>query len=101
MNLLGTVNVFEAVKALSAENVSQQLFIRYCTIQLHMITKPCLPMLFVDATPTFRAACSAKGAAVPVAYASSGAVLGPSSDYSAGAPLPAERDYHRRVPHHL
>ena len=38
----------------------------------------------------------AKGAAVPVAYASSGAVLGPSSDYAAGAPLPAERDYHRR-----
>ena len=39
----------------------------------------------------------AKGAAVPVAYASSGAVLGPSSDYAAGAPLPAERDYHRRL----
>ena len=39
----------------------------------------------------------AKGAAVPVAYASSGAVLGPSSDYAAGAPLPAERDYHRQL----
>ena len=38
-----------------------------------------------------------QGAVVPVAYASSGAVLGPSSDYSAGAPLPAERDYHRRL----
>lgn len=32
---------------------------------------------------------------VPVSYASSGAVLGPSSDYAAGGPLPAERDYHR------
>mmetsp|Transcript_106284 Transcript_106284/g.317608 ORF Transcript_106284/g.317608 Transcript_106284/m.317608 type:complete len:353 (+) Transcript_106284:100-1158(+) len=32
---------------------------------------------------------------VPVAYASSGAVLGPSSDYAAGGALPAERDYHR------
>mmetsp|Transcript_3324 Transcript_3324/g.6538 ORF Transcript_3324/g.6538 Transcript_3324/m.6538 type:complete len:353 (-) Transcript_3324:54-1112(-) len=56
VNVLGTVNVFEAVKALAAE----------------------------------------QGAApVPVSYASSGAVLGPSSDYAAGAPLPAERDYHR------
>ena len=36
-----------------------------------------------------------QGAVVPVAYASSGAVLGPSSDYSAGAALQAERDYHR------
>ena len=36
------------------------------------------------------------GKVVPVAYASSGAVLGPSSDYASGAPLPAERDYHRR-----
>jgi nucleoside-diphosphate-sugar epimerase len=56
VNVLGTVNVFEAVKALA----SQQ-----------------------GAPP------------IPVAYASSGAVLGPSSDYAAGGPLPAERDYHR------
>jgi len=56
VNVLGTVNVFEAVKALAAE----------------------------------------QGAApIPVTYASSGAVLGPSSDYAGGAPLPAERDYHR------
>lgn len=56
VNVLGTVNVFEAVKALAVQ----------------------------------------QGAApVPVAYASSGAVLGPSADYAGGAPLPAERDYHR------
>eukprot|EP00928_Gymnodinium_smaydae_P064775 TRINITY_DN48038_c0_g1_i1.p1 TRINITY_DN48038_c0_g1~~TRINITY_DN48038_c0_g1_i1.p1 ORF type:complete len:380 (-),score=98.98 TRINITY_DN48038_c0_g1_i1:80-1153(-) len=35
-------------------------------------------------------------APAPVAYASSGAVLGPTSDYPAGgAALPAERDYHK------
>ena len=51
VNLLGTVNVFEAVRAL--------------------------------------------GRLVPVAYASSGAVLGPSEDYAQGEPLPAERDYHK------
>merc|ERR1712087_917999 len=56
INVLGTVNVFEAVKALAAQE-----------------GKP----------------------PIPVSYASSGAVLGPSSDYAAGAPLPAERDYHR------
>lgn len=51
VNLLGTVNVFEAVRAL--------------------------------------------GGQVPVAYASSGAVLGPSGDYAGAARLPAERDYHK------
>lgn len=56
VNVLGTVNIFEAVKALSAQE---------------------------GKTP------------VPVSYASTGAVLGPSSDYAGGAPLPAERDYHR------
>ncbi|CAK9022899.1 60S ribosomal protein L10a [Durusdinium trenchii] len=56
VNLLGTINVFEAVKALAEQGA---------------------------------------GKVVPVAYASSGAVLGPSSDYASGAPLPAERDYHR------
>lgn len=56
VNVLGTVNVFEAVKALAAQEGT---------------------------------------APVPVSYASSGAVLGPSSDYAAGGPLPAERDYHR------
>jgi len=34
------------------------------------------------------------GAPIPVSYASSAAVLGPSSDYSPGGPLPAEQDYH-------
>lgn len=56
VNVLGTVNVFEAVRALAAQE---------------------------------------KKPPVPVSYASSGAVLGPSQDYAAGAPLPAERDYHR------
>jgi len=55
VNVLGTVNVFEAVRALAAE----------------------------------------QGAApVPVAYASSAAVLGPSADYAGGGPLPAQRDCH-------
>jgi len=56
VNVAGTVNVFEAVRALAAQQ---------------------------------------KQAPIPVSYASSGAVLGPSSDYPAGAPLPAERNYHR------
>jgi len=56
VNVSGTVNVFEAVRQLAAQE---------------------------NADP------------VPVVYASSGAVLGPSSDYAAGGPLPAERDYHR------
>lgn len=56
VNVLGTINVFEAVRELAMR----------------------------EGVPP-----------VPVAYASSGAVLGPSSDYAAGAPLPAERDYHR------
>eukprot|EP00930_Biecheleria_cincta_P007745 TRINITY_DN109012_c0_g1_i1.p1 TRINITY_DN109012_c0_g1~~TRINITY_DN109012_c0_g1_i1.p1 ORF type:complete len:355 (+),score=57.41 TRINITY_DN109012_c0_g1_i1:24-1088(+) len=56
VNVLGTVNVFEAVRELAVR----------------------------EGVPP-----------VPVAYASSGAVLGPSSDYAAGAALPAERDYHR------
>lgn len=56
VNLAGTINVFEAVRALAAEQ---------------------------GAPP------------VPVSYASSGAVLGPSSDYDVGAPLSAERDCHR------
>lgn len=56
VNLLGTVNVFEAVRALAAQE---------------------------------------GGGPVPVAYASSGAVLGPSADYQASGPLAAEREYHR------
>lgn len=56
VNVLGTVNVFEAVRALATEQGS---------------------------------------APVPVVYASSGAVLGPSSDYAGGASLPAERDFHK------
>lgn len=56
VNVLGTVNIFEAVRELAAQEGK---------------------------------------APIPVSYASSGAVLGPSSDYAAGGPLPAERDYHR------
>ncbi|CAJ1412978.1 unnamed protein product [Effrenium voratum] len=56
VNLLGTVNVFEAVKALAERQGT---------------------------------------APAPVAYASSGAVLGPSSDYGSRAALSAETDYHR------
>jgi len=58
VNVIGTINVFEAVRALSE---------------------------------------TANGApAVPVVYASSAAVLGPSSDYGpAGAALPAEQHPHR------
>jgi len=56
VNVLGTVNIFEAVKELAA----------------------------AEGKPP-----------IPVSYASSGAVLGPSSDYAAGGPLPSERDYHR------
>eukprot|EP00418_Pyrodinium_bahamense_P001950 CAMPEP_0179023024 /NCGR_PEP_ID=MMETSP0796-20121207/6715_1 /TAXON_ID=73915 /ORGANISM="Pyrodinium bahamense, Strain pbaha01" /LENGTH=352 /DNA_ID=CAMNT_0020718919 /DNA_START=12 /DNA_END=1071 /DNA_ORIENTATION=- len=56
VNVAGTVNIFDAVRALAEQE---------------------------------------KAEPVPVAYASSGAVLGPSSDYAAGTALPAERDYHR------
>lgn len=56
VNVLGTVNIFEAVRELAA----------------------------AGGTPP-----------VPISYASSGAVLGPSSDYAAGGPLPSERDYHK------
>lgn len=56
VNVLGTVNIFEAVKELAA----------------------------AEGKPP-----------VPVCYASSGAVLGPSSDYAFGGPLPSERDYHK------
>mmetsp|Transcript_1280 Transcript_1280/g.3117 ORF Transcript_1280/g.3117 Transcript_1280/m.3117 type:complete len:350 (-) Transcript_1280:164-1213(-) len=56
VNVTGTVNVFEAVRALAA----------------------------------------AQGKApIPVSYASSAAVLGPSSDYKSGSELPAESDYHK------
>ncbi len=34
---------------------------------------------------------------MPVSYASSGVVLGPSSDYAVGGPLPVGREYHRPV----
>mmetsp|Transcript_60116 Transcript_60116/g.143258 ORF Transcript_60116/g.143258 Transcript_60116/m.143258 type:complete len:354 (-) Transcript_60116:91-1152(-) len=56
INVAGTVNIFEAIRALAARDG----------------VKP-----------------------IPVAYASSGAVLGPSSDYAAGSPLPAEKNNHR------
>mmetsp|Transcript_30953 Transcript_30953/g.90205 ORF Transcript_30953/g.90205 Transcript_30953/m.90205 type:complete len:357 (+) Transcript_30953:68-1138(+) len=56
INVVGTVNVFQAVKKLAEQERAET---------------------------------------IPVVYASSAAVLGPSSDYAAGGPLPAERDYHR------
>lgn len=56
VNVIGTVNIFEAVRQLAEKE---------------------------------------KSSPAPIAYASSGAVLGPSSDYAAGGALPAERDYHR------
>lgn len=55
VNVIGTINVFEAIKALAAEQ---------------------------------------RSAPIPVAYASSAAVLGPSMDYPAG-PIPAEQHYHK------
>lgn len=60
VNVVGTVNVFEAARALAAETGG------------------------------------GAAAAVPVAYASSAAVLGPTSDYpTPAALLPAERDNHK------
>mmetsp|Transcript_36100 Transcript_36100/g.58264 ORF Transcript_36100/g.58264 Transcript_36100/m.58264 type:complete len:366 (+) Transcript_36100:92-1189(+) len=59
VNVNGTINIFEAVRALASHD-----------------------------------ALAAASVPVPVVYASSAAVLGPSSDYAQGTLLPAERDNH-------